>query len=225
MKKSTLKQLIQEVISEIENAKIQDMTKALEQNPEFVDAAMRKLNFAIDTFHFGKKKAKQLNKSKLSIKEEDDMNRRSFIGKLAKVLAGAGVAASTVANANAGQFGQLIGMADSLEDKSRDMTNQKARDLGLENPKPGSVAYIATQARNSAKFKRYRELYKATFDMDNAKEAEEKRKEVSIAAIMDAFQIIKKADNFDMKYVFADISYVTRIPYEEVKQLVRVKQN
>ncbi len=96
MKRSELKQLIKEVIQEAEAAELKDMIKALEQNPEFVDAAWEKLQTKLANIQLGTRKANQLKKSGGLSEQDAPTGRRSFIKNLAVALLGAGLGVNQI---------------------------------------------------------------------------------------------------------------------------------
>jgi hypothetical protein len=99
MKKSELKQLIREVIEEAEAAQLNDMVKALEQNPKFVDDAWEKLQAVLANIQLGKRKANQLKKGG-TLSEQDMQSRDYFIKNLATALLDAGQTPAQVLSAN-----------------------------------------------------------------------------------------------------------------------------
>lgn len=97
MKKIKLKSLVQEnILKEAEDAKIEQMKMALNDNPEFVELAWKKLQDAIDLFATGSVKSNHALQANMT---EASSNKNNFIYKLAKMLVMAGITPANIHNA------------------------------------------------------------------------------------------------------------------------------
>lgn len=178
MKKSELKALIREVIEEVQGNELNQMINALENNPEFVDAAMEKYGDRLN---------------------EEDMNRRSFIGKLAKVLVGAGIAASAVSTAKADGITDIIRWGDQQIANFEKMNKDQMEKLGMKSPEAveGSVRDLHNKHKKQGAFKKYREDYLTALDDNDPSKAIENSERIQKTSIQHAWNLIKTASDYD----------------------------
>ena len=197
MKKSELKALIREVVEEVQENKLAQMIKALENSPELVKMAQEKYG------------------SKLN---EQDLTRRGFLKNLGLGLLGAGITAAMVNKVNASppEFKQLdISKILRAIDKSRE---EDPSDIANRTPaRPGSTVDIVRKAKDDPVFKELRTKY-----IDNISDDKNKADEYMKVSIVKAAKLLKTANDWEKNkdLLVSSVSIMTRFNKYDVRNVL-----